>query len=376
MAKAPKMLLPLLLLHAALTRAFCTEIALWVPWKDDTVDKVASVLHLENYQTLVELNHGLDVGYIQRGESYTVPYTSVDPPATWVTVDECTHLLLLTAASVASPSARTTSGAVKTPARSTLETRARNTGKETNSDMASLKTSGTSETLLTQTSRAKGPEKASSDGSGDSTTGLDGSSPTPRATTTDLSTAVQEGTKTATHLVTTALTPSGARTITATETTTLTVTKATVTTITKTDTEAVTKTVTEDHSTCASSASSVSSLVCHPDGSQSPGGSHYTGEEKLDTYARQFCEEVKDVSLSENFESVQIIYGGSKEMYIFTVSWVPGCDGDEQSVSEAGEVCYNTLVANWKDCNNRGQGGGKRSGCVVWTYRPGAINDD
>jgi hypothetical protein len=113
-------------------------------------------------------------------------------------------------------------------------------------------------------------------------------------------------------------------------------------------------------------------VICHPDGSQGPGGSHNTNEKTLDKNAKKFCKEVKDVSLSKSFESVQMVYGKSTEMYIFTVSWVRGCDGKEQGVGTE-DVCYKRIMGNWNSCNNKGQGGSTRSSCIELAYRPGAI---
>ncbi|KAH7146096.1 hypothetical protein EDB81DRAFT_759400 [Dactylonectria macrodidyma] len=53
------------------------------------------VLNLPNYDKFTELNPGLNPGYIQAGLTYTVPFTNVNPPATWMTVGGCTPLLEL-----------------------------------------------------------------------------------------------------------------------------------------------------------------------------------------------------------------------------------------------------------------------------------------
>ncbi|KAH7115408.1 hypothetical protein B0J13DRAFT_572593 [Dactylonectria estremocensis] len=55
----------------------------------------ADVLNLPNYDKFTELNQGLNPAYIRVGQTYTVPFTDVNPPATWMTVSGCTPLLEL-----------------------------------------------------------------------------------------------------------------------------------------------------------------------------------------------------------------------------------------------------------------------------------------
>lgn len=434
-----------LLLHAVVASAFCTEVALWVPWNGDTVDKVANALHLNNYETLVELNADFNVDSIERGKTYTVPYTKVDPPATWATVDGCTPLLLLSADATSTLTSTSTSTSTRaslksgkgeeTSIRSTLETRARSTGKKSDvtdtrsspstftgkaeetvstraSSVTSLEsrntatsdtrtapstatTSETSETSLPpssqtetpsttiswsslnaltsteteassppQSSQTKAPQKASSVDD-DPPASHGDSSYTPQATT-EAEATTKQVTRTATRVVATTVTLSGIETVT--QTTTETATKTATTTATAT----ATKTITQGSSAASSSGSSMPSIVCHPDGSQRPGRSHHTDEKTLDKNAKKFCKEVKDVVLSNNFESVQKVYGKSKELYIFTISWVRGCDAKEQSVGTE-DAGYKRMMGNWNGCNNKGQGGSTRDRCIEWAYRPDAI---
>ncbi|KAH7114729.1 hypothetical protein B0J13DRAFT_573023 [Dactylonectria estremocensis] len=55
----------------------------------------ADVLNLPNYDKFTELNQGLNPAYIRVGQTYNVPFTDVNPPATWMTVGRCTPLLEL-----------------------------------------------------------------------------------------------------------------------------------------------------------------------------------------------------------------------------------------------------------------------------------------
>ncbi|KAH7112258.1 hypothetical protein B0J13DRAFT_534148 [Dactylonectria estremocensis] len=55
----------------------------------------ADVLNLPNYDKFTELNQGLNPAYIRVGQTYTMPFTDVNPPATWMTVGGCTPLLEL-----------------------------------------------------------------------------------------------------------------------------------------------------------------------------------------------------------------------------------------------------------------------------------------
>ncbi|KAH6874178.1 hypothetical protein B0T10DRAFT_552941 [Thelonectria olida] len=386
-----------LLLHAVVASAFCTEVALWVPWNGDTVDK--------NYETLVELNADFNVDSIERGKTYTVPYTKVDPPATWATVDGCTPLLLLSADATSTLTSTSTSTSTRaslksgkgeeTSIRSTLETRARSTGKksdvtdtrsspstftgkaeETVSTRASSVTSLESRNTATSDTHKDGglfvaakfanqtPQKASSVDD-DPPASHGDSSYTPQATT-EAEATTKQVTRTATRVVATTVTLSGIETVT--QTTTETATKTATTTATAT----ATKTITQGSSAASSSGSSMPSIVCHPDGSQRPGRSHHTDEKTLDKNAKKFCKEVKDVVLSNNFESVQKVYGKSTELYIFTISWVRGCDAKEQSVGTE-DAGYKRMMGNWNGCNNKGQGGSTRDRCIEWAYRPDAI---
>ncbi|KAH7109746.1 hypothetical protein B0J13DRAFT_294959 [Dactylonectria estremocensis] len=89
------MILLLFLCQISLTSAFCTDVALWAPWRYETVDMAADVLNLPNYDKFTELNQGLNPAYIRVGQTYTMPFTDVNPPATWMTVGGCTPLLEL-----------------------------------------------------------------------------------------------------------------------------------------------------------------------------------------------------------------------------------------------------------------------------------------
>lgn len=413
-----------LLLHAALASAFCTEVALWVPWSGDTVDKLADVLHLKSYETIVELNANLDVDSVERGGTYTVPFTKVDPPATWATIDGCTPLLLLNADATSTLTGTSTSTSI----RSTLETRARSTN--TKSDAIGTRTREapeTSETSLPPSSRsahsttavlssntligmetdvstkssssesrsrATSHTRAASETSGTSvspssrneihsTTAAQSSPNTLTSTKASVSTtsassetsSSMKNSQTATEKASSEAEPTAAQGTTTVTLSGVIRTSTEIVTKTATTTTTITQTITQGSSASSSSGSPVPSVVCHPDGSQGPGGSHTTDEDTLDKNAKKFCKEVKDVSLSESFESVQMVYGKSTDMYIFTVSWVRGCDGEEQGV-DTNNVCHERMMGNWNNCNNKGQGGSTRSGCIEWGYRPGAIEDD
>ncbi|KAH7109927.1 hypothetical protein B0J13DRAFT_569559 [Dactylonectria estremocensis] len=148
-------------------------------------------------------------------------------------------------------------------------------------------------------------------------------------------------------------------------------TKTSIETKTKTSIETKTKTETRTKTTTLSTSvsttkTSSSSPTCYPH------GTYNTDEDKLEKYTKEFCSTVEGTSLTTN-QGLQYIYGIDTELLIFTVSWVPGCEGGKQSITESGNLCSNTMINNWRKCNNGGQGGYTIRDCVMWIYRPNII---
>jgi hypothetical protein len=403
------MLAFLWLCQIVLVSAFCTDVALWVPWKDETVDMAANALHLKNYDKFVELNPDFNTDSVQRGKTYTVPFTVVDPPATWVKTGGCTPLLVLNT-DASTISTWKTSKIQQTSTPSTLETRRQNTltnteGRTTTAALTkearkSTETPPAESEPNTKITSALSVSKTSSASAFLDATELETHlSEKYSLTVTQLSSRISN-TVTVTNISTyssnpTTLTKSDVYTkqseTPSSESDSLTFhtpysptsqilgqTEFVTETTTATTTQITTKTTTETDittTTTTANLSTATTLVCHPDGSQGPSGYHNTDESKLEKYATKFCKAIDGVSLTEKFQSVQLIYGQSTALYIFTVSWMPGCKGDQQSITGAGSLCYNTIMEDWRSCNNKGQGGYKTKGCVMWMYRPGAIED-
>ncbi|KAH7112283.1 hypothetical protein B0J13DRAFT_576125 [Dactylonectria estremocensis] len=94
-----------------------------------------------------------------------------------------------------------------------------------------------------------------------------------------------------------------------------------------------------------------------------------TGITTLDTlqkYAKKFCQNLDGAALSKN-ESLKYAHGNGELQHTFQVSWVSGCEAEEQSIIETGSLCSATLVKAWQDCDTVG-GVVYTQGCLVWAY--------
>ncbi|KAH6970358.1 hypothetical protein BKA56DRAFT_622064 [Ilyonectria sp. MPI-CAGE-AT-0026] len=400
------MILCFLFFYIALVGAFCTEVALWVPWRDETVFRAAEALGLETYNKIINLNKGLNPESITAWKTYTVPYTDdLKPPATWVELNGCTPLLQLngevTSTSVQETTLKTkpikktiktttaslsktktpsiTSSTTKTTSTTSSTTKTPSTTSSTTKTPSA--TSSTTQTPSATSSTTKTPSTTSSTAQTPSTTSSTTKTPSTTSSTTQTPSATSSTTKTPSATSSTTKTPSTTSSTTQTPsatspTTTITMacpnkTDMTTTMITTTVIPTVIPTVvaTKTITIGAEAPSFASSPTCHPQ------GTYNTNEKKLEKYTKKFCSTIDGKSLKTN-ESLQYIYGKDKELLEFTVSWVPGCEGEEQAITGAGNLCSNTMINNWSSCNNGGQGGYTIRGCLMWIYRPNALVED
>lgn len=367
----------LLLYQLALVSAFCTDLALWVPWIGETVDMAADALDLRNYEPFIELNSGLEPTFIIAGQTYTVPFKGVKPPATWVEIDGCTPLLELNR-EVTSSSNQETSKAEEMSTRPTWQS----------SSSSSIVNKEAIETSISETitSSSQGSTTAQPK------TGTQAMSPVSQAPSSSTSSSTSQiGTHDTTSLsrksistyetslsryYKTANAPSSAMTASSTfKTSLLSTSKPLLASTTQSSPSSTFQSPpSSPASQTPSSSTSQTEKTAITSSSLSPNRCQYvtdsTDKNTLEKYAKAFCSEAdgKSVTKDQYIQHVYLDYL-EKVFYVLTVSWGPDCEGKGRTINNTGNFCLNTMMRDWRGCQNGDQDRGTIYDCLRWTYR-------
>lgn len=321
---------------ALLISAGRSETALWVIRHGETIEDARQGLQLEGYDSFTEYNTALDPGYVQVGETLTVPYVqSLRPPATWTTSDSTTNLLLRcentqpansVEVSISEGSASTTvansqrNSALPNPKPGSSSSAISRNGLETATDAKQSAGSITKETKTSHSS-SKGPSTHDTEISSSSTL-------RPYATS-----SVGNGQST-----------------------------------TRGSSAGSTEHATQS---LAASSDSNNAMICRDDWSA------VTANETQAKFSSMFCDTYGDVVLSKSSDSVTALYdGGESTIYQFTAQWRPGCESSsEATIEETFSPCKDVVTSIWEECINGGQGGEIIQDCVQIGYRPNVFED-
>lgn len=337
----------------------------------------ADALDLRNYEPFIELNPDLEPTFIIAGQTYTVPFKDARPPATWVEVDGCTPLLQLNT-EVTSSSDQETSKAEEISTRPTRQSS--NPPSIVNKE--SIQTS-VSETIIPSSrgsttaqpktgTQAKSPVSQAPSSSTLSSTSQIGAHDTTSLSRKSISTYETLSSR---YYKTANASSSAMTTLSTLKTSFLSTSKASLESSTHSPLPSTFQSpLLSPASQTSSSSTSQTEKTAITSPSLSPNRCQYVTDNidknALERYAKAFCSEADGKSVTKD-QNILHFYLERKNrvVYVLVVSWGPDCEGKGRTINNTGSLCVDTMMRDWRDCQNGGQDQGTIYDCLRWAYR-------